>query len=282
MTQPAFSRRIRALEEWLGVVLVDRTTHPAVLTEAGEWFRSVAQEILARVAQIPGRGARDRGRHFGHAAHRVDARAVVHVPAVVAAQPRVAHRHRADPARERRAAALRGADAAGTRPVPVVPCARPGADAPRFRPYRSAVVGSDVLIPVSAPDADGKPKFALNAQGRGRVAVLAYSAESGIGRIVRALARRRAGGDRRGRRLHGASRLGAQDHGAGRAGHRLAAEDVDRGRSRARTTRRGRRRVMVDRRRHPAVPPGSHDASGRREVLAGRRGGLKETPEGPC
>ena len=42
MTQPAFSRRIRALEEWLGVVLIDRATHPAVLTEAGEWFRSVA------------------------------------------------------------------------------------------------------------------------------------------------------------------------------------------------------------------------------------------------
>src|SRR6185436_1765912 len=53
MTQPAFSRRIRALEEWLGVVLIDRTTHPAALTEAGEWFQSVAQEILARVAQIP-------------------------------------------------------------------------------------------------------------------------------------------------------------------------------------------------------------------------------------
>ena len=53
MTQPAFSRRVRALEDWLGVVLVDRTTHPATLTEAGEWFRSVAQDLLARVEQIP-------------------------------------------------------------------------------------------------------------------------------------------------------------------------------------------------------------------------------------
>ena len=53
MTQPAFSRRVRALEEWLGVVLIDRTTHPAALTEAGEWFRSVAQDMLARVSQIP-------------------------------------------------------------------------------------------------------------------------------------------------------------------------------------------------------------------------------------
>lgn len=36
MTQPAFSRRVRALEEWLGVVLFDRSTQPATLTEAGE------------------------------------------------------------------------------------------------------------------------------------------------------------------------------------------------------------------------------------------------------
>ena len=40
---------------------------------------------------------------------------------------------------------------------------------------------------MSAPDIDGKPRLALNARGNRRVAVLAYSTESGIGRIVRAL-----------------------------------------------------------------------------------------------
>ncbi|MEP7101563.1 MAG: LysR family transcriptional regulator [Burkholderiales bacterium] len=55
MTQPAFSRRVRALEEWLGVVLFDRSTQPATLTEAGEWFRTVAQETLNRVARLPRR-----------------------------------------------------------------------------------------------------------------------------------------------------------------------------------------------------------------------------------
>ncbi|MDB5858352.1 MAG: LysR family transcriptional regulator [Ramlibacter sp.] len=53
MTQPAFSRRIRALEEWLGVELFDRSSQPARLTAAGEWLRPQAEELLARVARVP-------------------------------------------------------------------------------------------------------------------------------------------------------------------------------------------------------------------------------------
>src|SRR3954462_10393436 len=54
MTQPAFSRRIRALEEWLGTDLFDRSSQPAGLTAAGEWFQVTARDQLARVARIPG------------------------------------------------------------------------------------------------------------------------------------------------------------------------------------------------------------------------------------
>lgn len=53
MTQPAFSRRVRALEEWLGVELFDRSSQPARLTAAGEWLRPQAEELLARVARLP-------------------------------------------------------------------------------------------------------------------------------------------------------------------------------------------------------------------------------------
>jgi DNA-binding transcriptional LysR family regulator len=49
MSQPAFSRRIRALEEWVGATLVDRDTHRIALTEAGMAFRVVAEEILRRL-----------------------------------------------------------------------------------------------------------------------------------------------------------------------------------------------------------------------------------------
>lgn len=53
-SQPAFSRRIRALEEWVGTPLVDRSTQPARLTEVGEWFRGIAVDFVARAARLPG------------------------------------------------------------------------------------------------------------------------------------------------------------------------------------------------------------------------------------
>lgn len=49
VSQPAFSRRLKSLEDWVGAKLIDRSGQPAKLTEAGEVFRPVAQEI-ARLA----------------------------------------------------------------------------------------------------------------------------------------------------------------------------------------------------------------------------------------
>jgi LysR family transcriptional regulator, hypochlorite-specific transcription factor HypT len=46
VTQSALSRRIMALEEWLGVSLLDRSVHPATLTSAGWLFRRLAADLL--------------------------------------------------------------------------------------------------------------------------------------------------------------------------------------------------------------------------------------------
>ncbi len=46
VTQPAFSRRIQALEAWAGVDLVDRSSYPTRLTAAGETLLDQAIEIL--------------------------------------------------------------------------------------------------------------------------------------------------------------------------------------------------------------------------------------------
>ena len=46
VTQPAFSRRIRALENWIGTDLIDRRTYPIQLTEEGRLFRDTAETVL--------------------------------------------------------------------------------------------------------------------------------------------------------------------------------------------------------------------------------------------
>lgn len=49
LTQSAFSRRIRALEAWLGAELIDRSTYPTRLTPAGELFLAEAADMRKRM-----------------------------------------------------------------------------------------------------------------------------------------------------------------------------------------------------------------------------------------
>jgi len=189
MTQPAFSRRVRALEEWLGVVLFDRSTQPATLTEAGEWFRSVAQELLTRVDGLP-----------------EQARAVADASA---ATLRIAATHALSfsflPGWLR---ALESRMAGGPAPVQLISDVMQQCEAQmqqgrvqfllchaheqvpsRLDPaqHAHAVVGHDALLPVSAPGPAGGPRHALVGAGKAPVPLLEYSAESGIGRLVRSL-----------------------------------------------------------------------------------------------
>jgi LysR family transcriptional regulator, hypochlorite-specific transcription factor HypT len=49
VTQSAFSRRIQALEAWLGVALIDRSTYPTTLTPEGREFRETAEEAVRMI-----------------------------------------------------------------------------------------------------------------------------------------------------------------------------------------------------------------------------------------
>lgn len=192
MTQPAFSRRIRALEAWLGVDLFDRRSQPAQLTEAGLWFRKVAEELLAQVARVPG-----------------EAKAVAQADAVTL---RFAATHALSFTFMPRW--LRGLEALiSVGPIQLVSDVQPRcetlllesrvqfalghahAQSPgplSAQGYPSIRVGSDALIPVAAPDAAGRPRHrwaAAGATGKGgsKVSLLDYSEESGLGRILHAL-----------------------------------------------------------------------------------------------
>ncbi len=51
ITQSAFSRRIKALENWVGTPLVNRATYPIQLTHAGIQFLPVAVNAISRLSE---------------------------------------------------------------------------------------------------------------------------------------------------------------------------------------------------------------------------------------
>lgn len=52
VSQSGFSRRIQALEQWVGADLVDRSGYPPSLTAAGRLFCEAAQEVLLKLNDV--------------------------------------------------------------------------------------------------------------------------------------------------------------------------------------------------------------------------------------
>ncbi|TFZ00053.1 LysR substrate-binding domain-containing protein [Ramlibacter humi] len=190
-SQPAFSRRVRALEEWIGAPLVDRSTQPARLTEAGRWFGGVAQDLVARIARLPGearqieeassatlRIASTHALSFTFVPHWLRALEAQLPLGPVALTSDVLARCEAQMQEGKVHFVLAHAH-------PRVPGSLDG-DA-----YRSAVIGGDELVPVSKPGAGGQALHRLRKAAKGDVPMLAYTEESGMGRVVRAVLGRR-------------------------------------------------------------------------------------------
>lgn len=188
MTQPAFSRRVRALEAWLGTDLFDRSEQPARLTAAGEWFRTASQDLQARVAALPG-----------------EARAVADAQA---ATLRFAATHALSFTFLPRW--LQGLETrtplgqlqlmsdtqrqcerllAEQQVQFLVAHAHPGVAGPLDDAgFVHCVVGGDRLLPVAAPAEPGRARHRLPASAAVEpTPSLDYSDESGLGRILRAL-----------------------------------------------------------------------------------------------
>jgi DNA-binding transcriptional LysR family regulator len=188
ITQPAFSRRVRALEDWVGSPLFDRDSQPVSLTPAGIRFRPVAEETLRRLYQ--GReAAREAGRaaaetlrfaatqalsltFFPHWLRTLEAReslsATIHLTA--------AHMAACEQAM------LRGE-------AQFLLCHHHPAAASFLMSdqFRGLPVGHDRLLPVSAPAPGGTgPLFSLSETAEAPVPLLSFGAESGIGRILTA------------------------------------------------------------------------------------------------
>jgi DNA-binding transcriptional LysR family regulator len=184
VTQPAFSRRIRALERWVGVNLFERNRHPVTLTEAGHRFRLVAEELLRRLIE----GREEACQADQNAAAKLKF-AVTHAlllnffPAWLhawEAKAELAAIHLvADNLQVCEALMLRGeAEFLLYHHHPAIPS--------RLRPnqFRSVRVGDDRLLPVVAPDQFGRPRYVLPGAPDAALPHLAYGLESGLGRIL--------------------------------------------------------------------------------------------------
>lgn len=187
-SQPAFSRRIRALEEWLGAPLVDRSTQPARLTEVGEWLRTVSVDLVARAARLPGearqvleassgtlRIASTHALSFTFLPQWLRGLESVLTLGPVSLTSDVLARCEAQMHQGKVHFVLAHAHSR-------VPGSLDG-DA-----YLSATIGEDRLVPVSKATATGEPLHRIGKKAaKDGVPVLAYSEESGMGRVVRAV-----------------------------------------------------------------------------------------------
>jgi DNA-binding transcriptional LysR family regulator len=186
MTQPAFSRRIRALEEWLGTDLFDRSSQPAKLTAAGEWFRDTAHDLMARVARVPGEAravaeAHSTALRFA-ATHALSFTFLTGWLQGLESRTTVGSITLVSDVLARCEAMLLESQVQF-----VMSHAHPQSSSELVvQGFPFVRVGSDLLIPVSAPDARGRPRHALAEATTGSpLPLLGYSTESGLGRILR-------------------------------------------------------------------------------------------------
>src|ERR1700754_2584074 len=184
VTQPAFSRRVRALEDWIGAPLFERGPHGVTLTATGEQFRTGADELIRRVNQLR-RESREAGDKEAAALRFAATHALSFTFFPQWMRDMESHvalgpvRLISDSMQACEELMLHGE-------AQFLLCHHHAAAPSRFgAQFRSAVVGQDALAPFAAPDADGAPLWSLT-DSADEAPYLAYSDESGLGRIIEA------------------------------------------------------------------------------------------------
>lgn len=185
IAQPAFSRHIRSLEDWVGVELFDRSAHPAALTPAGQRFLPLLQNVLANLeaARIKARAAHD----TAAASLRFAATHVLSLTFFPRWLVGMEAQLRMGPIQTMSDSSLACEDLMLQRRVQFVLCHGHAAVPGRLDEGQYPVLrlSDDLLRPVSAaaPDAPGQPLHRICQDSA--VPVLAYSEASGLGRIMR-------------------------------------------------------------------------------------------------
>ncbi|MDX2101825.1 MAG: LysR substrate-binding domain-containing protein [Alphaproteobacteria bacterium] len=186
ISQSAFSRRIRALEHWVGADLIDRSSFPTTLTPAGRAFHQTALDVVRVLhrerATLRGMIRRDAHTITICATHTL---AIHFAPAWLDALQRqggigeVRVKMIAADLHDCGQALMEGA-------CDLVLAHSAKSVASVFGPTRfeSITVGTDTIVPVSAPGEEGQPRFALTRATDDGFPLLAYAGNSYLGGLV--------------------------------------------------------------------------------------------------
>lgn len=184
VTQPAFSRRIRALEDWIGAALFIRTTHSVALTPAGAHFHDQAEVLTRALHQLRRDTLEASGRGAGPLSiAATHALSFTFFPRWVRGNQRILGLGTlnliSDSMQACEQMMLRG-------DTPFLLCHHHRNMGSRLDTgrFKSIVVGTDSLVPLSTAGRNGRPRWWLH--GGEPVRYLAYSAQSGLGRIIAA------------------------------------------------------------------------------------------------
>lgn len=184
VTQPAFSRRIQALEAWAGTDLVDRSSYPTRLTPAGKTLYAQALEILQAL-----QSTRAMLRAHGTAGQDMIAFAVPHTLALTFFPAWVSQLHAQFGPFKSRLIALNVHDAVlrlveGGCDLLIAyhhPSKPFQLDAER---YDMVSLGQELLAPYSKPDADGQPLFRLPGRAGQPLPYLGYAPGAYLGHMT--------------------------------------------------------------------------------------------------
>lgn len=180
ITQPAFGRRIRSLEQWVGASLFTRTTAGTALSPAGEQFQGYIQVSVRDLYR-----ARAAALEVADQVEAVLTVAATHALSftffphwIVEHAPHEPVNLKSDSMQACERMMQRGeASFLLSHHHPLLQTSLDTRDFVRVE------IGSDLLVPVCQPDTAGRPRWTMDD---GEVPHLAYSAESGLGRIVQA------------------------------------------------------------------------------------------------
>ncbi len=184
VTQPAFSRRIQSLESWAGTDLVDRSSYPTRLTPAGQTLYAQALDMLQSLQST-------RAMLRGHSAAGQDVIefAVPHTLAFTFFPGWVSVlRERFGPIKSRlialnvHDAVLRLVEASCDILIAYYHPSQPFQLDPER--YEFVSLGTEVIAPYAAADAQGLPIFSLPGRPASPLPYLGYAPGAYLGRMV--------------------------------------------------------------------------------------------------